>query len=117
MNNIKYFILLAYLLPFSSTAEDLVDPTRPTGYSASVTQPLDQQETAAKREWTLNTTLFSPYQRIAMINGKRLEVGDTIQGAEVMAIGHQKVNLRLDGKDFTIKLHNSFISNVKSRSQ
>jgi len=34
-----------------------------------------------------------------------------------MAIGHQKVNLRHDGKDFTIKLHNSFISNVKSRSQ
>jgi hypothetical protein len=81
MNNIKYFILLAYLLPFSFTAEDLVDPTRPTGYFASITQPLDQQETAAKREWTLNRTLFSPCQRIATINGKRLEVIDTIQGA------------------------------------
>lgn len=97
-------------------AEKLVDPTRPDGYSAPITENKIQQQgdTTAENEWILNTTLVSPYQRIAMINGKRLQVGDDINGAEVFNIDHQKVDLLRDGKIFTIKLSNSFISKINS---
>ena len=53
-----------------------------------------------------------------MINGKRLEVGDSINQAAVIAIDHQKVDLQheRDGSTFTIKLHNSFISKINPGS-
>jgi hypothetical protein len=116
MVSIKYFLLLASLAPYLAAAEQLNDPTRPVGYSAPVSRNQIEQVSPAKTipEWTLNTTLVSQYQKIAMINGKRLQVGDVISGAEVVKIDHQKVDLLREGKIFTIKLYNSFISEVKS---
>lgn len=114
MIKIKSLILLACLTPYSVIAEQLIDPTRPVGYSAPVNQNQVKQLGPAKAipQWTLNTTLVSQYQRIAMINGKRLQVGDVINEAEVVKIDHQKVDLLREGKVFTINLYNSFISKV-----
>lgn len=117
MINIKYIILLACSSANPAVTEKLVDPTRPIGYSAPKNQvQIQQQASPAEQEWTLNTTLVSPYQKIAMINGKRLKVGDDINGAKVIMIDHQKVDLRREGKLFTIKLHNSFISKINPGS-
>jgi len=116
MVNLRYLLVLGFLAPFNANAEKLIDPTKPEGYLAPVTQTEAQQKSVAVRKWVLNTTLVSPYQKIAMINGKRLQVGDEIHGAEVINIDHQKADLRLDGKVFTIKLYNSFISKVNPGS-
>jgi hypothetical protein len=119
MNIIKYVVLSLSLMPYPTMADILVDPTRPVGYIAPIVQS-DTQSTKATsvRQWTLNTTLVSPYQKIAMINGKRLEVGDSINNAVLVAIDHQKVDLQResDGTVFTIKLHNSFISKINPGS-
>jgi hypothetical protein len=112
MMKMKYFMLFACFLANPAIAETLVDPTKPVGYSAPITQTQVEQAPATEQGWVLNTTLVSPYQKIAMINGKRLKVGDDINGAVVVTIDHQEVDLRHDGKLFTIKLHNSFISKI-----
>jgi hypothetical protein len=117
MIKIKYLMLFASFSATSAVAEKLVDPTRPIGYSASIAQAQVQQAPSADQQWTLNTTLISPYQKIAMINGKRLKVGDDINGAKVIMIDHQKVDLRREGRLFTIKLHNSFISKINPGSE
>ena len=117
----RYFNLLLLLLSSSSFAagQDLIDPTMPPYYQQSemvqesVTQTV---QSPAVRKWTLNTTIVSPYQRIAMINGKRVELGDMVNGAEVIMIDHQKVTLLFDGDAISVKLHNSFISNIKPDS-
>ena len=119
MNTLKYIVFSLCILPYSAMADILVDPTRPVGYIAPVVQSEAQPaKTNSARQWTLNTTLVSPYQKIAMINGKRLEVGDSINQAVVIAIDHQKVDLQheRDGSTFTIKLHNSFISKINPGS-
>lgn len=119
MNTLKYVVLSLCLMPYSAMADMLVDPTRPVGYVAPVVQNEAQPaKTNSGRQWTLNTTLVSPYQKIAMINGKRLEVGDSINQAVVIAIDHQKVDLQheSDGSVFTIKSHNSFISKINPGS-
>lgn len=113
----RYFLLLLTLsLSPLAYADLLVDPTRPAGYQPPVTDKIDTSvpiRTAAVKKWILNTTLVSPYQRLAMINGKRVEIGEEINGAELVSIDHQKVQLRYQGKLMTVKLYNSFISNMK----
>lgn len=114
---IRHFLsIIALGLSCLAHADVLVDPTRPAGYHSPVVQEMDTNEavqTSAVKEWVLNTTLVSPYQRLAMINGKRVEIGEEINGAELVSIDHQKVQLRYQGKLMTVKLYNSFISNIK----
>ena len=112
-NNFWLFILS--LLPLISLAAPLVDPTRPASYHAQ--SPVQQQVPAptTHREWTLNTTIISSYQKLAMINGKRLAIGDDINEATLLDIDHQKVKLRYEGKVITLTLYNSFISEIKPR--
>ena len=115
MHKKSCFVLILSLLPLISLAEPLVDPTRPASYSA---QDFVQQKVTSPshREWTLNTTIISSYQKLAMINGKRLAIGDDINDAILLDIDHQKVKIRYKGKVITLTLHNSFISEVKPLS-
>jgi len=111
------FVLLLLSFPIVGQAQLLKDPTMPPGYQApQVQKVITSTETGLVKEWVLNTTLVSPHQKIAMINGKRVVVGDSIGGAEVMEIDHQEVILRIDGKLITVNLNNAFISSIQSKN-
>lgn len=106
MKTINFILAIAFLMPCLSHAEALEDPTRPYGFSAPAVQ--FQQKTVAKHEWVLNTTLVSAWQQVAMINGKRLQVGDKINDAVLVNIGHQTVDLLYQGTLINIKLQNAY---------
>ncbi len=49
-------------------------------------------------------TVLNEKNKLAIINGKVLEIGQTIDGAEVAAIEEKKVTLKKDGKDVELIL-------------
>jgi hypothetical protein len=74
-----------------STAS-LVDPTRPN-FGTSV-----------RPGYRLESVLVSPVRRTAMINGRRLAVGDWIGRARVVHIDDRGVQLMRDGKIVRLRL-------------
>ncbi len=110
-------IILLLLVPLTTQAKTLLDPTRPPGYHAPIIEqdsPLVSPQSIV--EWRLDTTLISPYQKIAMINGKRVKIGDKINGAKVIKIDHQSVTLLFKGKNKILKINDSFIHQIRSSS-
>lgn len=111
-------LLISLIL--TSTAVDsapLVDPTMPADYKSDNGMVADVVMTNDSESpvWTLNTTLIDSYQKIAMINGQQLVIGDEIDGAELIEIAHQFVTLRYQDELITLNLHQSFISQIKSK--
>ena len=93
--------LLGLLLGYSSAlAATLDDPTRPPGYRLVL--PHGKQAKASS--WYVNAIRISANQRMAIINGRRVKVGDTVNGAVVVEILPTKVRLRHNKKDVSIKL-------------
>ena len=120
------FTLLSLLLVVINqnvmASEQIPDPTMPAHYqnvrpSASTTslEVTDTQQPVLF-DWVLNSTLISPYQKIAIINGQHLKVNDQIDGATIKRITHQQVILDYDGQSITLSLHQSFISQIKQVS-
>lgn len=77
--------------------ETLRDPTRP--YSAPVM--LD----ASPARFVVNAIVNSDKRRLAIINGRRVGVGDEIGGASVVAIRMGEVVLRVDDEEQTLTLN------------
>lgn len=98
-------------------AVPLVDPTMPANYKIEDTTVInnivDDSETSPVL--ILNTTLIDPYQQLAVINGKQLTVGEEVESAELVEIGHQYVKLRFQEDIITLELHNSFISKLRAK--
>jgi hypothetical protein len=84
-----FFILGSVFSSACCYANELTDPTLPPSNqdtpisSANVKKPM----------WVLNSTLVSPYQEVAIINGIQLTVGDEINGATILTITHNQVEL------------------------
>jgi len=99
-------------------AEQIVDPTMPAHYKATMIVSTPNQALLPEHyEWVLNSTIISPHLKIAIINGRQLKIGEKINGAELKHIEHQKVELSYQDQIITLLLHHSFISQIKSRSQ
>ncbi len=88
-------LLLVCELGFAQ--ESLRDPTRP--YSAPVM--LD----ASPARFAVNAIVNSDKRRLAIINGRRVGVGDEIGGAVVVAIRVDEVVLRVDDEERTLTLN------------
>jgi len=75
------------------------DPTQPPG-------PVTQARAAPSRPTgpVLQSTLVSPQRRVAIISGKRVQVGDTVNGATVTEISQYEVRLRQGGRETTLRL-------------
>jgi hypothetical protein len=80
----------------ADTLADLPDPTRPSGFSGG--------GPVARDGFTLYSTRVSARERVAVINGRRVGVGDEIQGATVNDIQAFQVTLRRGGRDITLRL-------------
>ena len=93
-------ILTTLLLMLPAVASEFKDPTRPAGiktvYSSSNKDRV--------RSWKLTSTLISSDRRHAIINGRLVSIGQTINKAKVIAIQPNEVELLHGKKRFRIKL-------------
>jgi MSHA biogenesis protein MshK len=88
--------------PVVSGQELLADPTRPTAAFRSGSGTGGTAAGPAK--WTLTSTLIAPDRRVAVINGKVVQVGQKIDGAELVAVETGSVLLRRAGRKIELKL-------------
>ena len=119
------FILLSLSLMMTHqsigmASEQLPDPTMPTYYHETrptiTTSVEDIDSPSISFDWVLNSTLISPYQKVAIINGQHLKLNEEIDGATIKRITHQQVDLDYQGQIITLSLHRSFISQIKKPS-
>ena len=59
---------------------------------------------AAAYRFHLTSVLISPARRIAIVNGRPLEVGDAVDGAEIVRIDAEAVHLTQGGDELLIYL-------------
>ena len=85
----------------ATAAEPLADPMRPPTAHPEARVP-DAGERIERLE--LTSTVVGPDRRIAVIDGRRLRVGDRIAGARVTAIEPASVRLVADGRGYTLRL-------------
>ncbi|MCG5514373.1 general secretion pathway protein GspB [Ectothiorhodospira shaposhnikovii] len=86
-------------------ALSLADPTRPpTPQELRAWQGMLDAEQATTRGWVLQSVLMAPQRRIAIINGQRVGVGETVDGARVIRIEAAAVALSHEGRDITLRL-------------
>ena len=78
MNPNNFLIIILSVTLLTSTAYALRDPTRPPGTPDVVMQ--------TKQRFILTGIIQSPYRTFAIINGKKLTVGDMIEDRKVMKI-------------------------------
>lgn len=88
--------------PPVSGQELLADPTRPT--AAFRPGAGTAGAAAGKAKWTLTSTLIAPDRQVAVINGKAVQVGQKIDGAELVAVESGSVLLRRAGRKIELKL-------------
>lgn len=93
-------VLLAAVTPANSA--ELRDPTRPT----FVGQAADNDGPVAAISVT--AVFISGERRIAVVNGQRLRVGQSVGGAVVRAINPNNVTFERDGRSFSVSLRSGF---------
>lgn len=89
--------LLALATGSAVAADERRDPLRPPDLS-----PERSQSQFNADAWSLSSTLVSAGRRLANINGQTVRPGDTVGGAEVLAIHNGRVRLDYRGRRFTI---------------
>ncbi len=113
------FITLFFILFLGNTwaTEQISDPTMPAHYKSTMVVSTSGSILLPEHyEWVLNSTIISPSLKIAIINGRQLKLGESINGAILKNIKHQEVILDYQGETITLLLHHSFISQIKSSS-
>jgi hypothetical protein len=97
-------VVLAQLAPGTGGAEDLVvrDPLEP--YRAA---PSGNGSAPAAPRYALTGVVVRGAQRVAIVNGRLLKVGDTVDGALVLRIEADAVHLRREGREMVVALGNA----------
>lgn len=87
----------------SPSGELLRDPTKPMAWRA----PQNQTSAGPQEEtFKLNYIVSSDGEKRAMINGKKVQVGDQLAGAKVLRIDANKVIIAYMGKHQELRLNN-----------
>jgi hypothetical protein len=99
---------LLLLIPLSVQAVERADPMRPddqanTPTSSAATDPKAAQKTSSQLDLWVGSIQIGESARRATINGKLLQIGDTIRGAQLIAIEHDQVSLRRNGTLIKLK--------------
>jgi len=77
--------------------EGLRDPLRPPMAGAEAPPGPDPAD------WRLSSTLIAEGRRVAIINGRVVGAGQTVDGARVLEVGPGRVRLRVGETRFTIR--------------
>ncbi len=93
-------LLMAALLIASAgivSAEELRDPTRPHTHSI-------ERTVEGAPNFAVNAIFVSSDRRLAIVNGERVRIGDSVGGATVVDIQKEQVTLSVSGKQFIARL-------------
>lgn len=82
-----------------AASDELRDPLRPPGYG----ERSEREPAFDASAWQVAYTLVSQGRRVAIVNGRRVRAGDSVGGAEVIAIESGNVTLDYRGRRFTIR--------------
>lgn len=77
--------------------EALRDPTRP--YTAV------EARAAGAPRFVVNAIIVSDDRRVAIVNGRRVGVGSSLSGAQVISIDKDQLVLEINGKRVTARLN------------
>ena len=111
-NNIITILALSLCwLPYAVQAQ-LDDPTRPPGHRLVL--PGGKKAITATR-FLLTSVRISKNRRTAVVNDHSVEAGDTVNGAQVVAIYPSSVKLKKHGKIFTVRLISQLVKKVRTR--
>ena len=77
-----------------SAQSSLRDPTRPFHYTAGKSQTADRQQ----HQFKLESILYGPGRRIAVIDGHAVSRGESVYGARVVKIEPARVILEYKGR-------------------
>lgn len=103
MNRHWITILLLMLIP-SAHADELIDPTKPPHFS----------NTSSAGNFVLTAIMISPFNRLAVINGKIHHVGDLFDDVKITSIEKNAVYFSGPEGNFTLVLQDkSQTPNVK----
>lgn len=99
------FLLLAGAVHAAEPA--MHDPTQPFRAAAAgeAAPPSGPQP-----RFKLTAVLVSPTRRVAIVNGKALQEGQQIGGAEVVKIDGRSVQLREGNREFVVQLGDARVS-------
>lgn len=92
-----FFLLLCLVVWHDAAARN--DPTRPSGYAAPA-----GVATGSGEALRLESVLIARDRRVAVINGKTCSVGDSINGARLVAIHADGAELVRDGNRVVLPL-------------
>jgi len=91
-------VLLLGSAPAMSIADEILrDPTRP--YVPHV------PGVAAAPRFVVNAIIVSAERRVAIVNGRRVSIGGSVNGATVVSIAKDQLVLEQDGERITIGLN------------
>ncbi len=72
---------------------------------------------ARKKQWVLNSILYAPGRKRAIINGRLRAVGERINGARLVAIERDRVRLSSQGQILMLRLEKARIILEKNRKR
>lgn len=98
-----YIIFVLILLPSNrGTAEVLRDPTRPPNVHSIVR---DKETEIVRRGPQLQAVIISENRRSAIISNRSVNMGDTIDGAQIIRINESEVVLKTGDRLQILKLY------------
>ncbi|NND89231.1 MAG: hypothetical protein HKN42_00105 [Granulosicoccus sp.] len=104
--HLLFLAIYASLIALPNFASGLIDPTQPP----KTQKPNTSTPTApSPRGWTLESTLVAPDRRVAVINGKLVSEGDSVDGARVIEIRKFDVLVKTSSRHLTLQLLPDFI--------
>lgn len=95
-------LTLSLALLGTASAETINDPMRPPGKAMLAATASGKQAVAAR--YRLDSVIIAPNRRQAIINGKRLSLGERIGNATLIDVQATQVTLRLAGKPYIVTL-------------
>ncbi len=101
-NPVVIFFLISFLLCAVGNVlaltvnNELSDPTRPAAVRIMQTENTEDQQ-AGGQNYNVSQIYISQKTQMAIINGQKVKMGDSIGGAEVLAIKSGSVSLLVDG--------------------
>ena len=99
MSRLLLAIVCLWGLTAVGHAQTVDDPMRPPQTAAT-----GGVDTSRETGWVLYSTLVSPQQRSAVINGRSVGIGERVNGARVVDIQPGRATLRGKDGDFVLKL-------------
>ncbi len=80
---------------YAATSGSFVDPMRPVHYPTKVVKKsVEKEDRVDTQHWKLLAVLISAERSVAVINGRSLQVGDQLEGYELVKIAADRAVLK-----------------------